>query len=196
MNMPRKIPLLVVTALAAGWVPPASFGQVAKDGSDARLYDDLLDRLVGKWHVTAVVHGHNFTLDREAEWVLSHQYLRIREKSREVVPWLKIPFERTIYIGYNPRSKRYVVHELNVHGADVPFEPEGFSYATRAGNALEIVHRNRDDVFGIARWTWNPDATTWHFQGRMVIDGKEQEPHVDQLATAAKASAAHAESSK
>ncbi len=195
MNISRTVFLIVLTAAASCW-GPVSFGQVAEDGSDARVYDDLLDRLVGKWHVSAVVHGQKFTLDREAEWVLSHQYLRIHEKSREVVPWLKIPFERTIYVGYNPRSKRYVVHELNVHGANVPFEPEGFSYGTRAGNALEIVHRNKGDVFGIARWTWNPEAATWHFQGRQVIDGKAQEPFVDLVAVAAKPSAVHSGSSE
>jgi hypothetical protein len=195
MNISRMVFWGMLTAAGSCW-GPVSLGQVAEDGSDARLYDDLLDRLVGRWTVSAVVHGQKFTLDREAEWVLSHQYLRIREKSREVVPWLKIPFERTIYVGYNPRTKHYVVHELNVHGANVPFEPEGFSYGTRAGNALEIVHRNKGDVFGIARWTWDPDAASWHFQGRQVVDGKAQAPFAEFVAVAARPAAAQGASSE
>src|SRR5687768_17166891 len=116
---------ITVAVLTLCWAP-ASTGQVAKDGSDARFYDALLDQLVGKWDVSAVVNGQKFTLDREAEWVMDHQYLRLHEKSREVIPWLKVPFERTIFIGYNHDSKRYLVYELTVHGGDVPTKPEGF----------------------------------------------------------------------
>jgi hypothetical protein len=159
--------------------------QAAKDSPDAQLHDDLLDHLVGKWNVSAVVHGQKFSLDREAEWVLNHQYVRIHEKSREVVPWLKVPFERTIFIGYNHRTGRYVLHEVNVHGGDVLQEPEGFAYASRAGNALTIDHKNGAEVVARARWTWNPDSATWRFQAGRVVDGNEKDPHVDQVAVTA-----------
>ena len=116
--MIRSVVVLLGTFMV---LPPSvarvALGQVAQGGSDARFDDDLLDRFVGKWEVSAVVHGQKFMLDREAEWVLNHQYLRVHEKSREVVPWLKVPFERVLFIGYNPRSKKYVVQEMTVHGA-------------------------------------------------------------------------------
>ena len=167
-------------------VAPVALGQVAPDGSDGRFYDDLLDRFVGKWEVSAVVYGPKFTLDREAEWVLSHQYLRVHEKSREVVPWLKVPFERVLFIGYNHRRKRYVVQEMTVHGADVPFEPEGLAYASRTGDELTFEIKNGTEVVIRGRWTWDRASSTWHIQGRRVIAGKEQEPHLDQRAVAAK----------
>jgi hypothetical protein len=178
---------IAAAVLTLGW-SPTSIGQVAKDGSDARFYDDLLDHLVGKWDVSAVVNGQTFTLDREAEWVMDHQYLRLREKSREVIPWLKVPFERTIFIGYNHDRKQYIVYELTVHGGDVPHKPEGFSYATRAGNELTIDHMSGPNVVGRSRWTWDPQAASWHFQGGRVVDGKDQAPHVDQVAVVAKRS--------
>jgi hypothetical protein len=158
-----------------------SFAQTAGD-TTRRFYDDLLNNLVGKWYVNATVHGQNFTLDREAEWVMSHQYLRIYEKSREVIPWLKVPFERTIFIGYNHLSKRYVVYELTVHGGDVPHEPEGFYYGVRTGNELRMIHTKGSEVFGNSRFIWQPESGSWHFQGRRVIAGKEQELNVDQKA--------------
>ncbi len=114
MNFPKlfaSITLLIGSML----ITMTSFAQSSKDTS-GRFYDDLLNHLVGKWDVSATVHGQKFTLDREAEWVMNHQYLRIYEKSREVIPWLKMPFERTIFIGYNHRKKRYIVYELTVHG--------------------------------------------------------------------------------
>jgi hypothetical protein len=109
-------------------------------------------------------------------------------KSREVVPWLRVPFERNIFIGYNHGKKRYIVHELNVHGGDVPIEPEGFAYAVRTDNELKMEHRNGAEVLATSRFTWDPASKTWHFQGRRVIDGKEQEPHADQKAVLVKPS--------
>jgi hypothetical protein len=187
MNIPRMIRLITLTALVSCWVP-ASFAQGAKDGSDARFYDDLLDHMVGQWVVDVDVYGNKFTSDREVEWVLSHQYLRIHEKSREVVPWLKIPFERIMYIGYNHRSKRYVVYELNVHGADVPFEPEGLAYGYRSGNELAVEHKNGADVRAKSRLVWDAASRTWLMQSWRVIDGKDQPPHANLIAVAVKPS--------
>jgi hypothetical protein len=166
---------------------PCSFAQTATDSTDKRFHDDLLDHMVGKWDVSATVHGQKFTLDREAEWVMNHQYLRIYEKSREVIPWLKVPFERTVFIGYNHRSKRYLVYELTVHGGDGPIEPEGFSYGDRTGSELKVVLKGPEIVVH-QTFTWEPASESWRFQGRRVIEGKEQEPHVDQKAVRVKTS--------
>jgi len=183
LNLTKLISTAALIALASCWAAPSS-AQVAKDGSDGRFYDDLLDHLVGKWEVDAVVHGQKFTLEREAEWVLSHQYLRINETSREVIPWLKVPFERTIFIGFNHATKRYIWYELTVHGADTPYEPQGFAYGVRNGNELQIEIMNGAEVVARSRLVWDPAANTWIFQGRRVIAGKEQEPHVEQKAVA------------
>jgi hypothetical protein len=45
------------------------------------FHDDLLDRLVGQWNVTGIVHGELSKQKPEAEWVLNHQFLRVIEKS-------------------------------------------------------------------------------------------------------------------
>lgn len=156
--------------------------QSTKDTTDKRFYDDLLDHLVGKWDVSATVHGQKFTLYREAEWVMDHQYLRIYEKSREIIPWLKVPFERTIFIGYNHRSKRYIVYELTVHGGDVPHEPEGFYYGERMDNELKMALTRGSEVVAYQRFTWEPASGSWRFQGGRIINGKEQKPNVDQKA--------------
>ncbi len=179
-----KLVAVIVLALCVNSV---SFAQVDQDGNDRRFYDDLLDKLVGKWEVSAIVHGEKFTLEREAEWVMSHQYLRIYEKSREVIPWLKTQFERTIFIGYNHSSKRYLVYELTVHGGDGPFKPEGFWYADRTGNELKMVLTNGSEALRYQRFTWHPETRPWRFQGGRLISGKEA-PDVDQTAVAAEPS--------
>jgi hypothetical protein len=179
---------VLAVIVVASCVAPVSLAQVDKDGNDARFYDDLLDHFVGKWDVSATVYGQKFSLDRDVEWVLSHQYLRIHEKSREVIPWLKAPFERTIFIGYNHGSKRYVVYELSVHGADAQTEPEGLYYATRTGNELKMVLTSGSEVVSNARFIWEPASGSWQFQARPVIGGKEQAPFLIQQAVPAKLS--------
>lgn len=187
LKIAKMLPLITLV-IVASCLTFTSFAQPAKDTTNRQFHDDLLDNLVGQWDVSATVHGQKFTLDRVAEWVMNHQYLRIYEKSREVIPWLKVPFERTIFIGYNHRSKRYVVYELTVHGGDVPHEPEGFYYGDRAGNELKMAHTKGTEVIGNSRFIWEPASKSWHFQGRRVIDGKEQEPHIDQKAVHTKIS--------
>jgi hypothetical protein len=182
----KMIPKTITLITLITFVASCSFAQTVRD-TTTRFHDDLLNNLVGKWDVSATVHGQKFTLDREAEWVMNHQYLRIYEKSREVIPWLKVPFERTIFIGYNHRSKRYLVYELTVHGGDGPIEPEGFSYGDRTGNELKVVLKGPEIVVH-QTFTWEPASESWHFQGRRVIEGKEQEPHVHQKAVRVKTS--------
>jgi hypothetical protein len=173
---PKMVALIILIFLA-----PCSFAQTAGDTA-TRFHDDLLNNFVGKWDVSATVHGQKFTLEREAEWIINHQYLRIHEKSHEVIPWLNVQFERTIFIGYNPRSKRYLVYELTVHGGDVPHQPEGLYYAERRGNELKMVTTKGSEVVANVQFTWDPASSSWHFQARRVIAGKEQEPHVEQKA--------------
>jgi hypothetical protein len=185
LNIPGKVSAIAFIMLSAslGLAAPA---QVARDAAEIRFDDDLLDHFVGSWTVDIVAYGQKFTANREVEWVLNHQFLRFHEKTREAVPWLKVPMERIIYIGYNHRTHRYVVHEMNVHGADIPSEPEGFSYAYRKGDALIFEHKNGSELVATGRWTWDAASGTWLNQASRVIAGKEQVPHVVQTATAAK----------
>jgi hypothetical protein len=159
---------LLAWVLAGCLIPPVQ-------AQEKQFQDDLLDRFVGKWEVSAVVYGEKFTLDREAEWVLNHQYLRMHEKTREVVPWLKIPFERTVFIGYNHSRKRYVMYELTVHGADTPIEPEGICYGSRTGDELKFDFKTGAEVFGKASWSWDSASGTWHIRGSRMKDGKMTE---------------------
>ncbi len=64
----------------------------------------------------------------------------------------------------------------------VHYEPEGLSYGERTGNELKMVLTNGSELVRNQRFTWEPESGSWRFQGRRVIAGKEQEPHVDQKA--------------
>ncbi|MEP6952265.1 MAG: hypothetical protein ABI863_23440 [Ginsengibacter sp.] len=176
----KRIYLLLLTTLLS--IP--SFAQNAGDTKNLRFYDDLLDRLVGKWDVAAVAHEGKFTLDLEAAWVMNHQYLHVHFKSHEVVPWLNVPFEGEFFFGYNPTNKRYTVHEMTVHGDDGPYE--GFCYAHQTGNEFKLVKKWAGSGNAtVQRFTWEPHSNSWDIDMRLLVNGKESESQVDmKLATA------------
>jgi hypothetical protein len=161
--------------------------QSAEDTTDGRFHDGLLNNLVGKWDAEATVHNEKFTLKFEAEWVLDHQYLRMHFKSNEAVPWLKMKFEQESFFGYNGMYKRYIVHEMSVHGGNGPYE--GFCYAYKTGNKFKIVQKMGDlDQWSVQELTWEPGSKSWLVVSRPVVDGKEGEPFIAMKLVAAKPS--------
>ena len=165
-----------------------AFSQNPEDTTDGLFHDDLLNHLVGKWDVSGVVRGNPFTWNMEAQWVMNHQYLRIDQKSREIVPWLNVRYEGVYFIGYNHSSKRYVVHEMSVKGdgdqTELPY------YAYRSGNQLKLVEKwgPGSDTLTVQRFTWEPASGSWHIEGGLVIAGKKELPMSDMKLVAAKSS--------
>ena len=159
----------------------SSFAQKAENTSDGRFHDDLLNKLVGTWSVSGVVHGFRFgTMELNAEWAMNHQYLRVHEKSADTIPWIGTQFERVFFIGYNHNSRHYVVHDMTVFGAEDPYE--GFCYAYKNGNEIKLVQKARytSDSVNIQRLTWQPSSGSWHIEARWMVSGKETELFIDQ----------------
>ena len=74
--MPSKIS---VTALLALTFAIVGYAQ------QPTLEDPLLNHLVGHWTLTGTIRGQQTTHDVDASWVLNHQYIQLREVSRDVV---------------------------------------------------------------------------------------------------------------
>lgn len=150
-----------------------SMAQHAEDTADGRFHDDLLNHLVGKWHVTSTVHGSPFNSEIDAAWVFNHQYMRIHLKSHEVIPWWHVQMEYEQFIGYNHNKKRYTVHGMSIEGdADLS---EGFCYGYRTGNEFKTVAKFGTDTLIIQTFTWNPSAGSWNIESKPEIAGKEGE---------------------
>ena len=185
-NLKTVILLIVTTTL---FCTINAFTQNVGDTTDWRFHDDLLNHLVGKWDITGVFYGRPDKGTLEAEWVMDHQYLRIHEKSEEVIPEINKPYETEFFIGFNRNSKRYVVHEMDVCGSTLN---EGFYFAHRTGNELKL-EKIRDSLrCSVQRFTWEPASGGWHIEvrlvrnvdGKLVNNGKEGEPVVDLKAVA------------
>ena len=150
-----------------------SHAQTGLDTTDRRFNDDLLDHLVGNWHVTSVAHDHAFTAEVDVKWVLNHQYLLFHLKGNEVVPWWGVEMEYFEYIGYNHYKRRYTIHGMSIEGDEDL--SEGFGYGYRNGNEFKTSAKFSADTTLIQHMTWQPKTTTWLIQSRPEIKNKEGE---------------------
>ena len=174
--------------LMAALIATSTFAQATEDTTDERFHDTLLNHLVGEWNGAGLVHGEAFTMKFEASWVMNHQYLHIHFKSNEDVPWLHMPFECELFFGYNQTYKKYIAHEMTVHGDSGPYE--GFCYAYQTGNEFKLIKKvsETSDTISIERFTWEPMLRTWQMNSSVLIKGKQEEALLDIKLTGAKPS--------
>ena len=155
-------------------VPSISFPQSqSPDSPYAALQDDLLDHFVGKWNVGGSTHDTPSSGTLEVDWVLNHQFLRIYQKSSENAFGGSVPYEAILMLGYDATSKNYVLHAMNIRGGR---GARGISFGRRTGNEISFTYHDiappgvNSTAPTIAetpsrpgvRFTWAPDAKTWH----------------------------------
>ena len=128
------------------------------DGPNRIFHDDLLDNLQGQWALKGTIAGHPGDAELEASWVLNHQFLRLSEKGKTLVPGPPL-YEADVYIGYDNTSERYVVHFIDVYGGRFS---ETLGYGTRSGNSIRFVFEYPDGPFHNT-FTWDPASKGWRF---------------------------------
>jgi hypothetical protein len=122
-------------------------------------HDDLVDRMVGDWKMEGPVMGKTGHHDVQAEWVLSHQFLRIHEKTAAGAPADEHKYEATWFLGYDPVSDRYVLHLLDVFGARFS---ETLGYGTRDGDAIQFIFEYPDGPFHTT-FRWSAQKNSWEW---------------------------------
>lgn len=148
---------LAVCSLIALLIALAHTPSAAQTPSD--WHDDLADHLAGDWKLEGPVMGHVGHHDVQAEWVLTHQFLRIHEKTAAGVPADEHPYEATWFLGYDPVSERYVLHLLDVFGARFS---EALGYGTREGNEIRFIFEYPDGPFHTT-FRWSPETCSWQW---------------------------------
>jgi hypothetical protein len=124
--------ILVILAVVV-----CSFTRLAS--AQAQAYKDpLLDRLIGTWVLRGQIAGKDTTHDVVAEWVLSHEYVRLHEVAREKDSKGNAAYEAIVFIGAGPPSHDYACLWLDSTGGG-GLVPEGFGHAMRAGEQIPFV---------------------------------------------------------
>jgi Protein of unknown function (DUF1579) len=139
----------------------AAAASAQRDGRDARFEDPLLNNLLGRWDASGQVLSRKVASTLTVEWVLNHQFLQLKLEDTATPS----QYDAWIYIGYDFRSERYVVHWLDVFGGRFS---ETLGYGSRSSDGVRFVFEYGDGPFR-KTLTWNAVDKTW----RWLIESKD-----------------------
>ena len=134
--MPHSLRLLTLLA--------AMSAAALVHGQQPLLQDALLDHFLGHWVLEGTIAGKQTTHDVDAEWVIGHQYLRIREVSRERNAQGEPAYEATVHIGWNQASGEYGCVWLDTYGG---LAAVSLGKAKRNGDQIPFLFQDKDDNF-------------------------------------------------
>jgi hypothetical protein len=157
-----------------------ALAQEAKDSTDRKFHEELLNHFVGKWKLTGVVNGEPANVTLEGNWVMNHQWLLINEKGSNIIPGMNTPYEGAFYIGYSESRHRYVRYLMNIFGADDPGN-QVFT-GMRMGNEIRLVSKDAGGLEHIEQFVWEPGSESWHIISKTKKNGKEAVPYLDMKA--------------
>lgn len=130
----------------------------------------LLDHLAGKWLMQGTVGKQAVTHDLDAEWVLQHHYLRLREVSREKNDKGEPQYEATVFIAWNEKTKQYACAWLDVYGGATS---ESIGLATPKENELAFVFTDEHgDTSFTNTFTYDPKTNAWENRLDNVVKGE------------------------
>ena len=117
------------------------------------LQDDLLDHLVGRWHISRKMAKRSEENTAEIEWVLNHQFVRIHMRD------VNVPhkYEAQIYVGYNAEKKEYVMHWIDIFGGSFS---ETLGIGKRDGNSIEFTFRYPDGML-TNKYSFDASSGVW-----------------------------------
>lgn len=151
--------LKLVIALAALVAMPL----FAQDGRDTIFKDPALENLVGRWDATGHVKTRDVKAHLTADWVLNHQFLQL--KLEDVAT--PSSYDAWIFIGYDFRSERYVVHWFDILGGRFT---ETLGYGSKSGDSsVRFTFEYGDGPFRDTM-TWNGREKSWYW----LIEDKDQ----------------------
>ena len=132
--------------------------------------DSLLDHMAGSWLLQGTIAGQQITHDIEANWILAHQYMLIRETSHEKNADGKPQYEANVYIGWDQAKGEYVCIWLDVYGG---ITPQSIGRTNPDGNKIPFIFRDSSNADNFhTTFIYNKDNNTWHWLMDNVDKGK------------------------
>jgi hypothetical protein len=151
--MSRMVTIAIATSMMAVFATVVLVAQEPLDGPKRIFHDELLDHLVGHWVIARDIRGTRTQNTADVDWVLNHQFLHIRMRDTAIPP----QYGAEIFIGYDNRSDRYVVHWLDTFGGRFS---ETLAYGRRSGTSITFVFEYPDAPFHNT-FTWDAAASAW-----------------------------------
>jgi hypothetical protein len=134
--------------------------------------DPLLEHLAGSWILQGTIAGQETTHDIESEWVLSHEYLRLHETSREKNAQGQPEYEAIVFIEWDESSNEYKCLWLDSTGGGGLSAP--IAEGKRGDDEITFLFRDKDkdkdkDSGVHTTFVYRKGTDTWSW----LIDNKE-----------------------
>lgn len=130
--------------------------------------DSLLDKLAGKWVLQGKIEGKETTHDIQSDWVLDHQYLQIREVSREKDKNGNSEYSAIVYLCWERGSRQYTCLWLDNTG-NGGLSKSSLGHAKAGGDIIEFQFPNGDGSSFRNTFTYDRFNNTWRWR----MEGEE-----------------------
>ncbi|EHQ24714.1 hypothetical protein [Mucilaginibacter paludis] len=124
--------------------------------------DTLLDRLTGEWLLKGVIAGKQVEHHIVAEWVLGHQYLQLKETSREKQANGYPVYDAIVYITFDALHNQYDCLWLD-NTSNVGLSNGIIAHAKREANQLALLFKFNDHSYFHTTLSYNVANSSWHW---------------------------------
>lgn len=140
----------------------------------AQSPDPLLEHLVGRWVLRGPMAGQNVVHDVSAAWVLNHEYIELRETSRERTAAGEPAYEAIVYVGRNPKTHEYAALWMD-NTAYGGFVPQGTGHAVAIADSIPFTFADSSGINFRNTFIYDRgrDSWEWHLDN---VDGKSDHP--------------------
>jgi len=153
--------ILIKILVFVGLTPLVAFAQ------QTTSQDSLLNYMVGKWVLQGSIAGMETTHDIISEWVLNHQYIQIKEVSREKDKSGKPLYEAIVYICWEQKLNQYSCLWLDNSG-NGGLSTQAIGHAKANGDKIELLF-DIDGSFFHTTFVYNKVTDTWQW----LMDAEE-----------------------
>jgi hypothetical protein len=137
-------------------------------GQPSKFEDPLFDRMTGQWVLTGTIAGQQTTHDVSVEWILAHQYVQLREVSREKDSTGHAAYEAFVLFGIDSVADGYVCLWLDItSGAGL--RGQLFGHAQKSGDTLPFLFKAGDGSVFHTTFIYDKSKDTWQWK----MDGEE-----------------------
>jgi len=129
---------------------------------ESTFQDPLLHHLIGKWVLPGTIAGRERTHDIIAEWVLGHQYVQLREVSREKNAKGQAHYEAIVFIGWDKSSSQYACLWLDLTGGG-GLSAQAIGHAKRSGDEIAFLFRGQDGSIFHTTFAYSRGTDSWQW---------------------------------
>ena len=135
--------------------------------------DTLLDHMTGKWLLKGVIGGANIEHDVTAGWVLGHQYIQLKETSRERQASGLPTYDAMIFISHNQYKNQYDCLWLD-NTSNTGLSNEIIAHAKAELNKIALLFKLNDHSYFHTTLTYEVATDSWHWLMSSDENGKTE----------------------